>query len=104
MIKRGRGHLDSGGGRSVRQIDRRRRFVRLQALHAADDPIGVELLFAAALHQHALHPSKRMVGQKLQHADVLPRTSRLAMAIFQSLANLVENRRQLPSAKYVAVV
>ncbi len=104
MIERGRGNLDGSSRRPVRQMDRRCRFARSQALHAADNPVGMEPFFAVALHEHALHPPERMVGQKLQHADVLPRAGRLAVTPFQSLANFVENRRQFPAAKHVGMV
>jgi hypothetical protein len=57
-----------------------------------------------ALHEDFLNTFERVFGQKLQHANILPRTGVLAVTLFQSLANVVEYRRQLPAAKYVRVV
>jgi hypothetical protein len=45
-----------------------------------------------------------VLGQALQHADVLPRPARGAVLCFQVLPQLAENGRQLPAAIDVGVI
>lgn len=46
-----------------------------------------------ALHESFLNTLKRVFGQQLQYADVLPRAGVLAVTLFQPSANVVEDRR-----------
>ena len=46
----------------------------------------------------------RMLGQALQHADVLPRPTRGAVLCFEVLPQLAEDGRQLPAAVDVGVI
>ena len=45
-----------------------------------------------------------MLGQALQHADVLPRSAGGAVLRFEVLPQLAENGRQLPAAVHVGVI
>jgi hypothetical protein len=72
--------------------------------HATDNPCGVQLFLAAQTFNHILHSLKRMLGQQLKHADVLPHTRARTMTSFQTLSELRKHRGQLPATVDVRMI
>jgi hypothetical protein len=72
--------------------------------HATRNPGGVQLFVAAHPLNHVSNSLDSVLGQQLQYADVLPHARPRTMAPLQTLAQLLERRRQLPTPVHARVV
>ena len=72
--------------------------------HATRNPGGVQLLVAAETFDHVSNSLDRVLGQQLEYADVLPHPWPRAVTLLQTLSQLLERRRQLPTPVDVRVV
>ena len=105
QVRRGHTHLHHF--RTLPIQLRRRRLLRLARRpfgHAADNPGGVQLGVAAQTFNHVLHPLQRMLGQQLEHADVLPHPRPGAVTSLQTLPELGKHPGKLPAAVDVRMV
>ena len=73
-------------------------FTQGQLARALGDHLGIEALEALALLERLLHARPRMLRQQLQDAHVVPPTRQGAVPCFQTLTQILENRRQPPLA------
>jgi len=72
--------------------------------NATRNPGGVQLLVAAQTFDHVLNSLHRVLGQQLEYADVLPHAWPRSVTSLQTLSQLLERRRQLPTPVHVGVV
>ena len=91
-------------GKSGNRLGRCLGHSRGGGFHAANDAIGIGAIGTSQLLNRRLHPGGRMLGQELQHADVLPHARAGAVPLFQALAQLAKHRRQLPIAVHIRMI
>ncbi len=72
--------------------------------HAADNPGSVQLLVAAQTFDHVANSLDRVLGQQLEYADILPHARPRTVTPLQTLSQLLERRRQLPTPVHIRVV
>ena len=77
---------------------------RRQSLTAPGNAFGGNDAVAAAGGDRLLNPHERVLGQELQHADVMPGARQPPVARFKTLAQLGKRRRQAPVAVDVRVI
>lgn len=77
---------------------------RRQPLAAPSDPLGRDDAVAAAILDCPLDPRQRVLGQELQHANVMPGARQPPVARFKTLAQLSKRRWQTPVAIDVSVI
>jgi hypothetical protein len=72
--------------------------------HTTRNPSGVQLLGAAQTFDHVSNSLDRVLGQQLEYADVLPHAWPRTVTLLQTLSQLLERRRQLPTPVHAGVV
>jgi hypothetical protein len=77
---------------------------RRQSLAATRDLLGRDDAVAAAGDDRLLDPRQRVLGQQLQHADVVAGARQPSVARFKTLPQLSKRRRQAPVAVDVRVI
>ena len=105
QVRRGHTHLHHFRTLPIQLL--RGRLLRLPGRpfdHATDDPCGVQLFVAAQTFNHVLNSLQRMLGQQLEHADVLPHARPGSVTSLQTLSELGENPGQLPAAVDVRMI
>lgn len=75
-----------------------------QLPRALGDHLGIESIEALAVLQRLLHARSRVLRQQLQDAHVVPPTRQGAVPCFQTLTQILENRRQTPLAIDIGMI
>ena len=73
-------------------------------MYTADDALGVRPFRATQLFDGLRHERHGMLGEQLQHTDILTDSATGSVPIFQPCSQLAERRREFPLAVDVRVI